>query len=401
MIFRIQHIVLLAALSVAPAALSAQNVDFKIFDRDVQVHGFVSQGFAYSNNNNYLTMDTSKGSFAMTDGGVNISSAITDKFRVGAQVYDRNVGELGNWHPQLDWAYGDYKFKSWFGVRAGKVKTTLGLFNDTQDAEFLHTWAIMPQSTYPMDLRASTIAHTGGDVYGTVAVKKLGEISYTAYAGIRSFDKYGGYVYGLQTVNINLTSLPTKQIGGDLRWNNLVKGLLFGASYLHQPGHGDGTIQVAPTMALPFTLRGDVENIAAFYAEYKIGNLTLDSEYHRDISTGMTQVGPMAAARFLTDGRGGYVSAAYRVTKRLELGAYESRYIPLWAESSTPASNHMYDTVAAAKIDLIGQWDLKIEGHFMDGYGASTSFRGFYAQENPAGLKPKTTMLVIRTGWNF
>ena len=51
-----------------------------------QVHSFASQGFAYSNDNNYLTMDTSKGSFAMTDGGVNISTQVTDKFRVGAQV---------------------------------------------------------------------------------------------------------------------------------------------------------------------------------------------------------------------------------------------------------------------------------------------------------------------------
>ncbi len=37
----------------------------------------------------------------------------------------------------------------------------------------------------------------------------------------------------------------------------------------------------------------------------------------------------------------------------------------------------------------------------MDGYGNPQSRRGFYLQDNPAGLKPKTNMLVIRTGWNF
>ena len=123
----------------APLALHAQ-FDFSVDGRNVQVHSFASQGFLYSNQNNYLTTNTSQGSFSFTDGGANISTQITDKFRVGAQVYLRNVGELGNWHPQLDWAYGDYKFASWFGVRAGKVKTALGLFNDTQDNESLFTW---------------------------------------------------------------------------------------------------------------------------------------------------------------------------------------------------------------------------------------------------------------------
>jgi hypothetical protein len=68
---------------------------------------------------------------------------------------------------------------------------------------------------------------------------------------------------------------------------------------------------------------------------------------------------------------------------------------------TTGPANHMFGMVAAAKIDLVGQWDLKIEGHFMDGFGTPNSFRGFYPQDNPAGFKPKTNMLVIRTSWNF
>ena len=401
MIFRVKNIVMLAALSLTPAALNAQVVDFKIFDRNVQVHGFASEGFAISNVNNYLTMNTSKGSLAMTDGGANISTSITDKFRVGAQIYDRKIGELGNWHPQLDWAFGDYKFKSWFGVRAGKVKTVVGLFNDTQDAEFLHTWAILPQSIYPLDLRASTIAHTGGDVYGTFGLKKAGDISYTVYAGTRPYDSYGGYEYGLQASGINIATSKVKQFGGDLRWNNLLKGLLIGASYLHQPESAVGTILVAPTVTFPFLIPSVYDETAAFYLEYKVGNLTLDCEYHRETITGTSQIGPVPPTPVDEDQRGWYASASYRVSKRLELGAYESRFYPVWGQTSAPAGNHMYDTVGAAKIALIGQWDLKIEGHFMDGYGSPYSFRGFYPMNNQAGLEPKTNMLVIRTGWNF
>ncbi|HUG80123.1 MAG TPA: hypothetical protein VML01_00560, partial [Bryobacterales bacterium] len=35
----------------------------------VEVHGFFSQGYAVSDNNNYLTMQTSRGTAQMTDGG--------------------------------------------------------------------------------------------------------------------------------------------------------------------------------------------------------------------------------------------------------------------------------------------------------------------------------------------
>ena len=392
-------------LSICGAAtLGAQDLSqytsFTVDGKTVQFHGFVSQGFLYSNDNNYLTTDSSKGSFAFTDAAVNASVQITDKFRVGAQVYDRNLGQLGKWHPTLDWAVADYRFKDWFGIRAGQVKTVLGLYNDTQDMEFLHTFAILPQSAYPLDLRSSTIAHDGADVYGTISLKKLGDLEYTGYAGWRPYDKWGGYPYGVQNYGITLFNYPSKQMGGDLRWDGLVKGLVMGASYMHAPGSAAGSLAVAPGFSMPDKLTND-DNVNAFYADYKIGNLTVDGEYRRETYAGTTTIGPMPATPFQTDERGWYGSAAYRVSKRLELGTYRSWFYPVWGQLSSPPTNHMFDTVAAAKINLVGQWDLKVEEHFMDGYGTPYSFRGFYPQQNPVGFRPKTDMLVIRTGWNF
>jgi hypothetical protein len=128
-------------------ALQAQ--EFKLFDRAVQVHGFASQGFVYTDDNNWLTMNTSQGSAAWTDFGLNMSSEVTDRLRIGAQGYDRNLGQLGQYHPTLDWAVADYRFKSWFGLRGGKVKTTLGLYNDTQDLDFLRPFALLPKASIP------------------------------------------------------------------------------------------------------------------------------------------------------------------------------------------------------------------------------------------------------------
>ena len=36
---------------------------------------------------------------------------LTDRLRIGAQFYDRNLGNLGDWHPSLDWAFADYQIK--------------------------------------------------------------------------------------------------------------------------------------------------------------------------------------------------------------------------------------------------------------------------------------------------
>ena len=144
--------------------------DFKILDREVALHGFVSQGFVYTNTNNWLTMDSNQGSPGMTEFGFNLSTNVTDKLRVGAQLYDRNLGQLGQYHPSLDWAVADYRFASWFGIRGGKVKTALGLYTDTQDLDFLRVFALLPQSVYPTDLRDATIAHLGGDIYGSISL---------------------------------------------------------------------------------------------------------------------------------------------------------------------------------------------------------------------------------------
>jgi hypothetical protein len=396
----------LLTLIYSPSVLRAQSPQFTVDGRTVEIHGFASQGFAYSNENNFLTMKTSQGTPAMTDFGANISTRVTDRFRVGAQIYDRNIGDLGNWHPSLDWAFGDYKFKDWFGVRAGKVKTVLGLYNDTQDVDSLHTFALLPQSVYPLDLRASTIAHVGVDVYGEIGLKKLGSISYTGYVGSRPFDQYGGYVYGLSSLGLNVKSMSARQTGGDLRWNTPFSGLQVGVSYLNQPATLTGTADLhvlAPAMfpssvLMPYKTDVRADNRTQFYSEYKWRRLTLDGEYARETVAGSDTTG----TSFAIDQRSWYIAGAFRVSKRLELGTYHSRYYPDWKQTDFSAPiNHIYDQVVTANVSLKSYWSLKLEGHFLDGYGEPYSFQGFYPQNNPQGLKPKTNMFVARTGFTF
>ena len=401
-----------ACLCVGQITLQAQ--EFKLFGRTVQVHGFVSQGFVYTNDNNWLTMDTSEGSAAFTDFGVNLSTRINDKLQVGAQGYDRNLGQLGQYHPSLDWAVADYRFKSWFGLRGGKVKTTLGLYNDTQDLDFLHTFALLPQSVYPADLRDASIAHLGGDVYGTFSVKRhFGDLSYTIYAGHRSDSIYSGYAYLLAQSFVYFRSLGGLQYGGDLRWKTPLKGLLIGASRLNEDITGKGSFVNVLNPAggmVPYQLSSKTDWTNQFYGEYAVRKLRIDAEYRRYFRDEPYTSNSGAS----NDVRGWYVAGAYRIVKRLELGSYYSRYsitsivegalaaagYPSQTDTSLPA-NHIYDKVITGRVDLNRFWNVKVEGHFMNGYGASSYPDGFYPQVNPHGFKPNTNALVLKTSLDF
>ena len=406
----------LAFLSVCFCAgrIALQAQEFRLFDRTVQVHGFASQGFVYTDDNNWLTMNTSQGSAAWTDFGFNMSSQVTDRFRIGAQGYDRNLGQLGQYHPSLDWAVADYRFKSWFGLRGGKVKTTLGLYNDTQDLDFLRPFALLPQSVYPTDLRDAVIAHLGGDVYGNISLKhRLGDLSYTVYAGHRTDSIYSGYPFYLSSFGAHITSFGGLQYGADLRWNTPLKGLLLGASRINEDISGRGTA-LDPFNAgaglVPYSEASKADWANQFYGEYTVGGLRIDSEYRRYWRNQELFGG---TSESFADVRGWYVSGAYRISKRLQIGSYYSRYTitnvvsgvlapfyPPLTDTGLPA-DHDYDKVVAGRVNLNRFWNVKVEGHFMNGYGSGPYPNGFYTQVNPQGLKPNTNALVIKTGVNF
>jgi hypothetical protein len=394
--------------------ITLQAQDFKLFDRTLQVHGFMSQGFVYTNDNNWLTMNTSQGSAAFTDFGLNLSTRISDKLRVGAQAYDRNLGQLGQYHPSLDWALADYRLKSWFGVRGGKVKTTLGLYTDTQDEDFLRPFALLPQSIYPTDLRDATISHLGGDVYGNIFLKhRLGDLSYTAYAGHRSDSIYSGYPYYFSSFGAHITSFGGLQYGADLRWNTPLKGLLIGASRMNEDiaGKGSAINPFNPGAGLvPYSETSKADWTNQLYGEYTVGRLRIDSEYRRYWRNQNLFGG---TSESFGDVRGWYVSGAYRIRKQLQIGSYYSRYrvtdvvagalsvfYPPQTDDSLPA-DHDYDKVITGRVDLNRFWNLKIEGHFMNGYGSGPYPNGFYTQVNPQGFNPNTNALVMKTGINF
>ncbi|HAO21106.1 MAG TPA: hypothetical protein DCQ37_11925, partial [Desulfobacteraceae bacterium] len=100
---------ILCASVVQVHAVEAEGID---------IHGFISQGYLYSNKNNYLG-ESEKGSFQFNELGINFSKDMTENLRIGMQFFSRDLGETGNNAVEVDWAFGDYHWHDWLGFRAG------------------------------------------------------------------------------------------------------------------------------------------------------------------------------------------------------------------------------------------------------------------------------------------
>lgn len=389
----------LFCLVLAPLCVRAQS--FTLDGREVQIHGFASQGFVHTDNNNWLTMQTSNfGSGEFSDFGANASMQVTDQLHVGAQLYDRNLGGLGKWYPEFDWGYAQYKFKPWFGIRGGRVKTVVGLYNDTQDLDFLHPWALLPQSIYPIDVRDFTIAHDGGDLFGDIRLgSKLGTLSYTAYGGHHSVSSRGGYGYLLKSDGITFGSTAGPIYGGDLRLQTPLKGLLVGASRENQAYTSVYTVNL-PSGPVPVRGSDNADWTNQFYGEYTWKKLLFDAEFRR----AWDDNGVKNVSEFQVNIHAWYIGGAYRIVKRLQLASYYSHYgvaFPL-ADLEPAGTGRINDKVVTGRVDINRFFTLKIEGHFMAGVGLPGDYPdGFYLVNNPQGLKPDTNALVVKGGFNF
>ncbi|MDA0204137.1 MAG: hypothetical protein O3A53_06565 [Acidobacteria bacterium] len=371
----------------------------------VQFHGFFTQGYAISDHNNYLTMNTSQGTAQMTDGGLNLTWQVNDKLRVGAQVYDRYIGDLGKGRVSLDWALVDYRFRDWLGFRAGRVKTPLGLFNDSQDQEFSYTWALLPQAVYPLDLRETYNAHTGGDLYGAIPLGRKGYVSYQMYAGTVPSDYRTGFLYGIEDAGFRNVTYSGRTTGYDLRWTTPVSGLMAGVSQSFSEREYEGELAAAPII-----IKGKAKTYfsrqTALYAEFVHGPWRLDAEYRAWKSLTRILGPPPLPGRSGQNTPGWFAALSYRVSKLVEIGAYRSQYkfqelLDPVVTQTGPGANHVDDTTVTIRLDPTPYWNIKVEGHFIDGFGSVLSARGFYPRYHPQGIQPNTNMLVVRTGIVF
>ncbi len=372
--------ILAAIAAIAPmagvAAMDAPAVD---------IHGFASQGYLYSTKNNYLAM-SQDGSVEFNEFGLNFATDITPDLRLGMQIFARDLGDLGNDEATIDWANADYHASDWIGVRIGKVKLPMGLYNESREIDLARTSVLLPQSVYTEGFRDAISSFIGIDLYGRLPAGPIGSFDYQLYGGgnsladdgsvVQAFEEPAATTFPVLSQSFDYTDSTVKYLyGGQLLWNTPLPGLRLGASVFAFSFslEGTSTLSVDNGSPTPSTVilpaKAEVPNLVVATAsiEYTWHDLVLASEYLRLDSDIAIDVGGTTTNSAL-NWDGWYLSAAYRFTPWLELGASFSHYVSDRGDwSRSDPRSHQEDAALSARFDVNQNWLIKLEAHGMQG----------------------------------
>ncbi len=337
----------------------------------VDIHGFISQGFLRSNDYNYLSNKSKDGSLEYNEMGINFSRQLNDKLRIGVQLFSRDIGNAANNKITLDWAYADYRYKDWLGLRVGKIKLPMGLHNETRDMDMLRTPIVLPQGIYMDIVRDNLIATSGAGIYGHYEFSGFGDINYQLIIGVLPTDSEGGVVKYLNDASqssfngvINGDLGADTSFAGALWWETPLEGLRAGYSYFHSPS--DGPLLIAGVIQTTWEM---VNVYHILSAEYTWDKLVLAAEYmERATESHIIPVG----VRRKTTSQSYYVSASYAFNDLFTLGAY---YSILYFNKDDKDGNTLpvkhkaweKDLALTLRFDINSYWVFKIEGHVVDG----------------------------------
>ena len=137
-----------------PATLSSTAQWFRSMHSsgDLQIHGFASQAYIYTSDNDVFGNSDDNGSFGFTEIGINALLRPLPRLQLSAQGLSRRAGQGTSATPRLDFAVADYRLFSQdtnqFGIRVGRLKNPFGFYNDTRDVPFTRPSILLPQSIY-------------------------------------------------------------------------------------------------------------------------------------------------------------------------------------------------------------------------------------------------------------
>lgn len=377
-------VVLLISLS-----LNGENISEKI-----RLNGFLSQGFVYSTDNDFLPNSSKSGSSEMSEFGATFSVDVTEKLRLGFQLFARDFGPIGNHNIKLDWGFADYRFADAFGIRVGKVKTPVGLYNEVRDTDALHPLAILPQSIYDETMRAVFVAYEGLGIYGNLDFKGFGDFDYHVFGGSIYHPEDAPHLWQIQfAANVVLSQLGMMMTqigmeseyfyGGRLIWNTPIRGFRLGGTLIRHKSAMEAVLDSPLTG--PFPVYGSMELTRCFFlsGEFTLGDFTLTSEYMELLPEIQMEMFGQTAAVSEENMQGWYVMASYMFGDKVTLTAlYDQFYadkddkkgLGAIAQGNPDFVHWQKDLAFGLRYDINFNWTIKFEWHKIDGLGKSWIF---------------------------
>lgn len=355
-----------AELNSVPEVNPTEQTRYTLLDSSVftefpiEIHGFVSQGYIQSTGNNFIPK-SQHGSTDFADAGLTFNKMLTSNLRIGAQLFARDFGRLGDYSAKFDWFVLDYRWRDWLGLRVGRVKIPHGLFNETNDIDAARVPIFLPQSLYPIEHRDYLLAQTGVDLYGHLDFSSAGAIEYRIYRGtlnITSTSTTPGLPYEVGPYDIPYV------YGSRLIWETPLAGLRLGATFQSLLIESDLYVP-----SIPVTIATDLQvNMRTGSLEYTNRRFQFVAEY----STWRGKVDssqPTIIAPVYVLNERYYGMVSYSLTEWLQPGFYhsvtnENKYMKDRPQDFTQ------DTAVFCRVDLTENWIFKAEWHYIFGTSA-------------------------------
>ncbi len=346
-------------------------------------NAYLAQGYLNSNGNQYYG-DSRDGSFEYHEAAANGYASYGDELRFAGQIFTRDAGANDNDEPRIDYLFVDWGQKQLnrdIGIRIGRVKNNLGLYNDVSDVIFTRPSILMPYSVYLQGngLRDILFSSDGAQLYFRQNQGQTAHhVTLTAGRSRDLNDKTSSNIFG------------TGNLPGDNRLHNPLffqyrnisdyGRRILGVSYFEAKlqFHSDGSLPVDPELNSQMTVLSAQQHFEKL-------SLTAELSHNRLLASFGGISGELVR-------QGGYLQAEYRHNSRwngllrADIG-YDDR--------DNRAQSRNRDFAVGVRWTPDNHWLWAAEWHWIDGTSAIPR------RDNPVGIGEHTRVLALMGAYRF
>jgi TonB dependent receptor len=343
---------------------------------EIQFHGFMSQGFFHSSDNNVFGQSDDGISPGLTEIGLNVNYQPWDRLRFAAQGLYRRAGDVDPGSVRLDYGLVDFTMFDYdsgkVGIRGGRIKIPFGLYNETRDVAFTHPTILLPQGIYFDRSRSLLISADGGSFYAEQRTG-IGDFNFKFNVGMPSNDLKEIQTVVLATQNARGQFVTKPAIAAQLNYEINGGEYIFAISYMDLEFDYISTPQ-EKLLPFPDRLQNSSSHIQPLMAsaQYNGEKFTLTGEYQVRWNT-FGRFAPQGG-KFLTESW--YVEGSYRVLPELQATVrYDTVSIDMDDRSGKGAEQlnfpghvtYAKDWVFGLRWDITPAWMVRGEYHRVHG----------------------------------